>query len=66
MGIIERLHSEDSRPSDAAAAARSARPEAVAARHHTSLSKDPMYFADLRARLIERYAPARTAGKAIA
>ena len=27
--------------------------------HHTSPAKDPMYFADFCARMIERYAPAR-------
>lgn len=66
MGIIERLHSKDSRPRDSAAAARPGRSEAAGARHHTSSPKVPMYFAYSCARMIERYAPARTAGKAIA
>ena len=72
MGIIQRFRFENPRLEDAAARRPQAHEkfETTAAfcftlesegmsPHHTSLPKDPMYFADFRARMTERYAPAQ-------
>jgi len=70
MGIMQRFHVEDPRLDDSVRGARPSRAfrltpesEGVAPRH-SSPPKDPMDFADFRARMIERYAPSQPTRRA--